>query len=121
MVRETFLHGETVEHAFHTWEPTVDNCVPCHAGITDFDVNGGRTRIQGKLDQVAVLLGYADAADLAANIASDSQDPTMPTWQREVAYAAVFVMNDGSLGVHNPEYANSLLDNAIAYANTLIP
>ncbi|NIO64794.1 MAG: hypothetical protein GTO28_04525 [Gammaproteobacteria bacterium] len=42
----------------------------------------------------------------------------MPTWQREVAYAAIFVINDGSLGVHNPEYANSLLDNAIAYANT---
>ncbi len=121
MVRETFLHGETVEHAFHTWEPTVDNCVPCHSSLTDFDYNGGQTAIQGKLDQIAVILGYTDAADFAANFGSASVAPTMPTWQREVAYAAIFVINDGSLGVHNPEYANSLLTNAIAYAGTFVP
>ncbi len=118
MVRKTFMHGDTVQHAFHTWEPTVDNCVPCHSSLTNFDLNGAQTAIQAKLDQIAVRLGYVDAADLAAKFASASRDPTIPTWQREVAYAAIFVLNDGSLGVHNPEYANALLDNAIAYANT---
>ena len=121
MVRETELHGEIVEHPFHTWEPTVDNCVPCHTGITDFDVNGGQTAIQGKLDQIAVILGYVDAADFAAKWDDDNVNPAMPVWQREVAYAAMFVLNDGSSGAHNPSYANALLDNAITYAGTFAP
>lgn len=118
MVRETELHGEIVDHAFHTWEPTVDNCLPCHAGAPDFDMNGAQTQIQGKLDQLAVLFGYTDFADLEANW--DSTDPAVQVWEREALYAAFFIFDDGSLGVHNPSYANSLLDNAIAYADSII-
>jgi hypothetical protein len=113
MVRETELHGELVDHPFHTWEPTVENCLPCHAGIPDFDVNGLQTTIQGKLDQLAVLHGYTDFADLEANW--DSEAPGVLVWEREAIYAAFFIFDDGSLGLHNPTYANSLLDNAIAY------
>ncbi len=120
MVRETELHGEITEHAFHTWEPTGGNCEPCHTGLTDFDVNGKQTEIQGKINQIAVILGYTDTADFVANFEDDSLDPLMPVWQREVAYAAIFVYEDGSSGVHNYTYATSLLDNAIAYANTQI-
>ena len=36
-----------------------------------------------------------------------------------LAYAAFFIYDDGSLGIHNPAYANSLLDNAIAYADSI--
>lgn len=113
MVRETELHGELVDHPFHTWEPTVENCLPCHAGIPDFDVNGMQTQIQGKLDQLAVLHGYIDFADLEANW--DSEAPGVLVWEREALYAAFFIYDDGSTGLHNPTYANSLLDNAIAY------
>ena len=35
--------------------------------------------------------------------------------ERAAAYAGVFVYDSGSLGVHNPDYANSLLDNAIDF------
>lgn len=118
MVREIELRGETVDHAFHTWDPTVGNCLPCHAGAPDFDMNGAQTQIQGKLDQLAVLFGYTDFADLEANW--DSTDPAVQVWEREALYAAFFVFDDGSLGVHNPDYANSLLDNAIAYADSII-
>ncbi len=113
MVREVVLHGELQDHAFHTFEPNVENCLPCHEGIPDFDVNGAQTVIQGKLDQLAVLHGYLDFADLEANW--DSTDPLVQVWEREAIYAAFFVFDDGSLGAHNPDYANALLDNAIAY------
>jgi len=119
MVRETFLHGETQEHAFHTFEPDVGNCAECHGEIPDFDVGGVQTQIQTKLDSVAVLLGYADAADAEANL--DEDNAGWERWQREVLYAFTFVANSGSLGVHNPPYANSLLDNAIDYANANLP
>jgi hypothetical protein len=117
MTRETELHGEIQEHPFHTWEPTVDNCVPCHTGIPDFNVNGAQDTIQAKLDSLAVLFGYTDFHNMEENW--DSTDPSVTVWQREAAYAAFFIYDDGSLGLHNPKYANSLLDNAIAYADSI--
>ena len=113
MVREVLLHGELQDHSFHTFTPDVGNCAPCHTGIEDFDIGGLQTTIHGKLDQLAVLAGYADWATLEATIGADN--PAMASWQREAIYAGVFVSNDGSHGVHNPEYALDLLDNAIAY------
>ncbi|NNG17533.1 MAG: hypothetical protein HKM89_13740 [Gemmatimonadales bacterium] len=118
MVRDTMLHGEMVAHPFHTWNPTVGNCLPCHQGITDFDVNLAQTVVRTKLDQMAVLFGYTDWADLEANW--DSQAPAVLPWQREALYAAFFVYEDGSFGVHNPAYTNALLDNAYAYADSII-
>jgi len=117
MTRETELHGEIQEHAFHTWEPTVDNCVPCHTGIPDFNVNFAQDTIQAKLDSLAVLFGYTDFLDMEENW--DSEAAGVTVWQREAAYAAFFLYDDGSLGLHNPKYANSLLDNAIAYADSI--
>jgi cytochrome c553 len=114
MVRETELHGETTDHAFHTFSPDPGNCEPCHQGLANFDYKGVQTAIAGKLDQLAVLLGYTDAADMEEKWNSDNGG--VEVWKREAGYAFVFVANDGSHGVHNPEYAMSLLDNAIAYA-----
>ncbi len=113
MVRDTLLHGEVVPHPFHTWEPTTNNCLPCHAGAPDFDMNGAQTQVQAKMDSLAVLHGFTNFADLEANW--DSEAAGVQVWEREAIYAAFFVYDDGSLGVHNPAYANSLLDNAIAY------
>jgi hypothetical protein len=93
--------------------PDVENCQPCHPGITDFNVNGMQDQIRGKLDQLAVLLGYADWDTLDLTLNDDN--PTMTVAQREALYAGVFVYNSGGFGVHNPSYSNSLLDNAIAY------
>ena len=119
MVRETELHGDVVQHPFHTWEPTVGNCEPCHIGIPDFNVEGLQTTVQEKLDELAVLFGYVDWHDLELNW--DSQAADVPVWEREAIYAGYFVFEDGSLGIHNPTYALSLLDNAIAYATANLP
>jgi len=100
-------------HTVHNFMPDVSNCQSCHPGITDFDVNGVQTQTQGKLDQVAVLMGYADWATLMLTIGVDNFTWTVA--QREAVYGAVFVFESGGMGVHNPTYVNSLLDNAITY------
>jgi hypothetical protein len=100
-------------HTVHNFMPDVENCQPCHPGITDFNVNGMQDQIRSKLDQLAVLLGYADWDTLELTLNDDN--PSMTVAQREALYAGVFVFNSGSFGVHNPDYANSLLDNAITY------
>lgn len=112
MVREVEMHGELQDHAFHNFEPNAGNCEPCHT-VTDFDVNGVQTRIMGLMDDLAVAMGYADAADMEANF--DSQAAGVESWEREAAYAFFFVLNDGSYGVHNTDYAEDLLNNAIDY------
>lgn len=100
-------------HTVHTFTPDVENCQPCHPGITDFNVNGVQDQIRDKLNQVAVLVGYADWETLELTL--DEDNPSWTVAQREAVYGAVFVYNSGSFGVHNPDYANSLLDNAIAH------
>jgi formate-dependent nitrite reductase cytochrome c552 subunit len=119
MVRKTEMHGEVVDHAFHTWQPTVGNCEPCHIGIPDFNVSGVQTTVQEKLDELAALFGYVDWHDLETNW--DSEAAGVLVWEREAIYAGFFVYEDGSMGIHNPTYALSLLGNAIAYARANQP
>ena len=107
--------GEThTPHFFYAGGPEWNGCTDCHsASSAEGLYNSLRTQVEGKLDQIAVLLGFTDRDDFAANF--DSQAAGVTVVQREAAYAAVFVMDDGSHGVHNPAYAVGLLDNAIAY------
>jgi len=102
-------------HTVHNFMPTIDACTQCHPGATDFDINGVQTAVQGKLDQLAGLIGggYADWETLMATLDDDNVNWTAD--ERAAAYAGVFVYDSGSLGVHNPDYANSLLDNAIDF------
>ena len=114
MQRVAEIHGESQDHAFHNFEPDVGNCLPCHT-ITDFDYKGVQTEIANKMDEVAVALGYADAATMLESSDFDEGVATTEVWQREAAYAVFFVAADGSKGVHNSTYARSLLDNALAH------
>jgi hypothetical protein len=98
-------------HSVHNFKPDVANCQPCHFGITDFDVNGVQTVIRTKLDVVAVLMGYADWDTLMLTLNEDNLNWTAE--QRGAMYGPVFVYNSHDFGVHNPNYANDLLDNAI--------
>ena len=110
-------------HVVHDFRPSVDNCQGCHPSATDFDVNGVQTEIHGKMDELAQLLGYIDGQDLADNLNDEfTGNETWPEWQREAVYGFIFTWNSGDFGVHNQNYANTLLDNAIAYTETnLLP
>jgi formate-dependent nitrite reductase cytochrome c552 subunit len=115
MVRVAEIHGESQDHAFHNFQPTVDNCLPCHT-ITDFDYNGVQTTVQEMMDDLATRFGFADAAAMLNEDTgwdAVNEEPTWQPWQREAAYALFFVANDGSHGVHNPAYTIDLLQNAM--------
>lgn len=121
MTRETFLHGETVDHAFHTFSPGLENCqtAGCHGNATTIEdiVTSGHdvTTIMDYADSLAAGLGFADAAAFESGASDWSQLAGTTSVQREAGYALIFVLSDGSRGVHNPDYAFSLLDNAITY------
>ena len=118
MVRNTEIHGELQDHAFHNFDVNTENCLPCHTlPEGDFDYNGVQTTVMGKMDAVAVEMGYADWATLLDTL--DEDNLVWTECEREAVYGAVFVNASGDHGVHNSSYANSLLDNGLDYLQTV--
>ncbi|MEZ4387075.1 MAG: ammonia-forming cytochrome c nitrite reductase subunit c552 [Candidatus Krumholzibacteriia bacterium] len=117
MVRETVLHGETSEFAFHNFRVEVsERCTPCHGESDETLVTDYQATIIAKLDALAQRFGFADLAAFEDETTGwDSTAEGVEPWQRESAYAIYWVVNDGSYGVHNPNYIEAVLDNAIDY------
>ncbi len=107
-------------HRLHNFEPNLALGCGCHgndeATVAAFLTNYVDNTITPKMDAVAQALGYADHVAFEATIDDDNLNMTVV--EREAAYALVFVLSDGSEGVHNPKYAEALLDNALDYLNS---
>ena len=86
----------------HTFKPRLEACQPCHQGLDTFDKDGVQTTIQGLLDQLKAKLDAATAND-----------------KKGLSYLRAkfnydFVLNDGSTGVHNFNYAQKLLHDSLS-------
>ncbi|MBL0060705.1 MAG: hypothetical protein IPP40_04250 [bacterium] len=106
------IPGETPGHDYHGhgFDPRIEACNQCHATPEGFDYHGKRTEIQGLMNQLLALLPNDGTQPLFTSSTTTRE-------QREAAYAWFFITNEGSMGVHNYEYAHSLLTNSIAYLN----
>jgi predicted CXXCH cytochrome family protein len=111
----------------HTFEPTVAACSNCHGTITsfkdikalqDFDgdhnVEGVQDEVQGLMDNLKaalILTGLDTTGGLSmAEALGDTNNSTL--LQREAGFNLIFVESDGSLGIHNPDYAVQLLQQS---------
>lgn len=94
----------------HSFAPDVRKCQQCHEE-NNFDHHGVQTRIETKLEELVLLLPN----DGAGNMLEEMDTLNWTRAQREAGYVYLFVKNDGSKGVHNSRYADSLLTNAIRY------
>lgn len=92
----------------HSFAPQAEACIQCHSVPPDFDYNGRRTEIQNLMNQLLALLPNDGTEPIFTATGSTRE-------QREAGYAWFFVMNEGSMGVHNYTYAHDLLTNAIDY------
>ncbi len=93
----------------HTFEPATAGCETCHTDVEDFDKFGGQTTVQALLDELQALLVRSGIVDVAGHAVPG-------TYQANTAAAAwnfFGVVNDGSLGVHNPPYIKGILRGAI--------
>ncbi len=100
-------HGR--DHYIHRMEPQIQTCANagCHtdaAGMENFDIHGKATEINNMMEQLINAIGVTP--ENLGNPDSTTAE------QRMAGYAYVFVANDGSHGIHNYEYAKSLLQNA---------
>jgi hypothetical protein len=97
------------EKADHFFEPQVSTCVACHADAKDFDINGTRTKIEEKYNALKDKLTKAGLLDATGAVVPGTYEEAkaFPLW----VYG--YITEDASMGVHNPKYANALLDEAL--------
>lgn len=101
MYTEEYEDEENPAIAGHSFEPELYVCQACHAGATDFNINGSQTDIENLLAQLDAELEAGDEED---------------QWYAEALFNYYFVTNDGgSRGAHNYKYAKALLEDAIFY------
>jgi hypothetical protein len=123
--------------ANHTFDATVSACVACHADAENTDINGAVTKIQAKYDALEAALidagllkktefdGVMELTELPdGSWAYQNTDGTYytvsvvaGTYDEAKAFPVWvygYITEDGSMGVHNPKYANDLLDATLA-------
>jgi hypothetical protein len=114
----------------HSFYPQIAVCQNCHIGVTNFDVGGGQTTMTTALSTVEGVLntaGYltrATASPFTPLTSANLTDGAFSTdnangsatgltaSQAGALYDYFLVARDGSLGVHNPTYAQELLYDA---------
>jgi hypothetical protein len=94
----------------HSFEPALAKCQGCHEEATNFDIDGVQTEIHTLADSLeALILRNTELTSM-----SDVGDTSKSTLsERRAAWAWFFVNADGSFGVHNADYARTLLTNSI--------
>jgi hypothetical protein len=102
----------------HTYEPDVARCQSCHTDLDTFDNDGVQTETAALLAEVKDLLiasgiMEADYEDDNGNLQQNRSVPgEYPAEVVAAMWNYMFVVEDQSMGVHNPPFARALLEAA---------
>lgn len=119
LVENTCVGCHMGEEYSHTYEPEVERCQACHADLEDFDRNGVQTEIAALLDELKPLL--IESGIMRADYTDDDGDleqnrsiaGTYPEAVVNAMWNYMFVLEDQSMGVHNPGFARALLQQGL--------
>ena len=97
----------------------VAGCTGCHSGIEDFDLNSAQTNVMALVDELETILVDLEYINPQSGLVNASSSaPLELTPDRAGALLNYyFVLEDGSMGVHNPAYTVALLQNSIEVFN----
>lgn len=104
-------HGHESEH--------LAGCQGCHSNIEEFDLNGTSTRIETLFEDLRAILvsnAYINEDDDLVNASSDNP-LVIPADHAGAMLNFYMVMEDGSMGIHNPKYTEALLQNSLEVFN----
>jgi len=117
MIENTCVGCHLGENNNHLFEAQAANCVACHADATSIDINGAVTAFEEKFQELHDKLIAKGILDENGAAITKNADDSPVLYDPQTA-AAVFVYGaleeDASMGVHNPNYADALLDAALA-------
>jgi len=98
----------------HTFEPDLANCQACHADLDTFDRNGVQTETAELLAEIRPLLVSAGILDNDRDPEGNrSFDAVFPEEVANAMWNYMFVLEDQSMGVHNPAYTKAMLEYAL--------
>jgi hypothetical protein len=104
-------HTFNMEYEYHGHEvPNLAGCKSCHEDIEDFDKGGLQTEVAAMMEELKGLLiakGIMNAETGLAVQGTYSAELATAFWNYKT------LEEDGSHGVHNPQYAKSLLKSGI--------
>jgi len=109
-VKDTCVTCHMGDGKGHDFMPDLATCQKCHTDAKDFDVKGGQTAITKKLEDVKKALTAKKLLDAKGVIVVGDY----PEAQAAALWNYLMVEEDKSKGVHNMDYANALLDQALA-------
>jgi predicted CXXCH cytochrome family protein len=109
----------------HTFMPTVEACANCHGEISSFDdimalddfdgdgtIEGIQSEVEGLFEELTAAL-VASGLDTTGGVAHALGDTTISTYiQREAGYNLIYLEDDKSKGIHNPDYVIQLLQQS---------
>ena len=110
MVENTCVGCHMGETANHLFEPQLAACQECHADAESYDVNGAQTAVVERMAELEAALQAAGLLDAEGAVIPGTWDEAQATalWNYEV------IEEDASMGIHNPNYINAMLDAAFA-------
>jgi hypothetical protein len=109
-VKDTCITCHMGDAKNHTFTPNVVNCLTCHAGATDFNMDGAQTALDTKIDTLKADLTTAGLLDAQGAIVAGNY----PAPQANALWNYLLVaIEDKSNGVHNMVYANALIDASL--------
>jgi hypothetical protein len=108
MVENTCVGCHMGENDVHTFEPQLESCVACHADAESIDVNGAQTVVKERMAELETALKAAGLLDENGTPVPQDIDEKQATalWNYEV------ILEDASMGIHNPNYITAMLDAA---------
>lgn len=120
--------GHTYRMTDTTGKDNVAGCVRCHSGITDFDVNGKQTEIEGLIAQLGAKIDALPGGPYLEkvngeytgyiNLPNPNPAPAKKIKLPQKYFAAIInfqiLIRDKSNGAHNYKYTKALVNNTIA-------
>jgi predicted CXXCH cytochrome family protein len=94
----------------HTWAINYEACDGCHgAGQGQIAAENLMAEVQARLDAITAALGDPATWEYSC-CGGPSDQSTISIEVKKTRFMKKYIENDGSLGVHNRDYVNSMLD-----------
>lgn len=94
----------------HSFKANVAGCTSCHTDATTLDINGVQTEVEGLLEEIVEILKTNAVVDAEGHVLKGKY----PTKFAAAYYNYIGILEDRSMGVHNPAYIKAVLNNTLA-------
>ena len=117
MYREDFMSDQAPAISGHTFDVNTNSCATagCHPSMAQAEaaLTTLNTEMQGRLDDIEMRLGDPATWEYIAGGGPDADGQAMLSDEvKKIRFIYHYVLSDGSLGMHNPDYVRDLLIEA---------